>query len=36
MFGGARWVYLDSLEFGNTALELDDGFAWEAGFRYNF
>jgi hypothetical protein len=36
MFGGARWVYLDSLEFGNTTLELDDGFAWEAGFRYNF
>lgn len=36
MFGGARWVYLDSLEFGDSSLELDDGFAWEAGFRYNF
>ena len=36
MFGGARWVYLDSLDFGNTTLELDDGFAWEAGFRFNF
>jgi opacity protein-like surface antigen len=36
LFGGARWVYLDSLDFGNTTLELDDGFAWEAGLRYNF
>lgn len=36
MFGGARWVYLDSLEFGDSSLELDDGFAWEAGFRFNF
>lgn len=36
LFGGARWVYLDSLDLGNTTLELDDGFAWEAGLRYNF
>lgn len=36
MFGGARWVYLDSLEFGDSSLELDDGFGWEAGFRFNF
>jgi hypothetical protein len=36
IFGGARWVYLDSLDFGNSTLEIDDGFAWEAGLRFNF
>ncbi|NQX02528.1 outer membrane beta-barrel protein [bacterium] len=36
IFGGGRWVYLDSLDFGNSTFELDDGFAWEAGLRFNF
>lgn len=31
VFGGARWVHLDSLDVG-----LNDGFAWELGLRYNF
>jgi hypothetical protein len=36
MFGGARWLYLDSLDFGDSSLELDDEFAWEIGARVNF
>jgi hypothetical protein len=36
LFGGARWMYLDSLEFGDSELELDDAFAWEIGARVNF
>jgi hypothetical protein len=36
VFGGARWVYLESLEFADSPLELDDGFAWEAGLRFSF
>lgn len=36
MFGGARWVFLNDLEFGDSTLELDDGVAWEVGLRFNF
>lgn len=36
VFGGARWVYLEKLEFADSPLELDDGFAWEAGLRFSF
>jgi opacity protein-like surface antigen len=36
MFAGARWVYLNDLDFGDSTLELDDGFAWEVGLRFNF
>lgn len=36
VFGGARWVYLESLEFADSPLELEDGFAWEAGLRFSF
>ncbi len=36
MFGGARWMYLESLNFGDSDLELDDEFAWEIGVRVNF
>jgi hypothetical protein len=36
MFGGARWMDLDSLNFGDSDLELDDEFAWEIGVRVNF
>jgi hypothetical protein len=36
VFGGARWVYLESLEFADSPFELEDGFAWEAGLRFSF
>jgi len=36
MFGGVRWMYLESLNFGDSDLELDDEFAWEIGVRVNF
>lgn len=31
IFGGGRWVHLESLDAG-----LNDGLAWELGLRYNF
>jgi len=36
MFGGARWMYLESLNFGDSDLELDDTIGWEIGVRMNF
>jgi len=36
VYGGARWIYLDSLNFGDSDLELDNDFAWEIGLRVNF
>jgi len=38
IYGGARWVYLDSLDYGNDSLgfELDDQLGWEIGLRYKF
>jgi len=39
VFGGARWMYLDDVEFGGDedfSVNLDDNFAWEVGARYNF
>jgi len=36
LFGGARWMYLESLEFGDSDLELDDEFGWEIGARFTF
>jgi len=36
LFGGARWLYLNDLGFGDSSLELDDSFAWEIGARVNF
>ena len=34
--GGGRWVYLDSLDFGDTELALDNQLGWEVGARYKF
>lgn len=36
LFGGARWLYLSDLGFGDATFELDDSVAWEIGARYNF
>ena len=36
IYGGARWVYLDSLDFGDTGFELEDTLGWEVGARFNF
>ncbi len=36
IFGGARWVHLSSLDFGDNDMELDDNVAYEIGARYNF
>ena len=36
IFGGARWLYLSSLDFGIPGAEIDDAVAWEVGLRYNF
>lgn len=36
IFAGARWLYLDSVDFGDSTFELDNSFAWEAGLRFNF
>jgi opacity protein-like surface antigen len=36
VYAGARYLYLDSLDLGETEIELDDDFAWEVGLRYAF
>ena len=36
IFGGARYVHLSSLDFGDNGIELDDNIAYEIGARYNF
>jgi hypothetical protein len=36
LYGGGRWVYLDSLDFGDTGLQLDNQLGWEIGARYKF
>jgi len=38
VYGGGRWMYLESLDFGvdEFELELDNALAWEVGLRYNF
>lgn len=37
LYGGARWLHLEDLEFGDDfELGLDDSLAWEVGLRYNF
>jgi hypothetical protein len=36
LYAGGRWRHLNSLEFGDIPLELDDSFAWEVGARVNF
>lgn len=36
VFGGGRWLHLESLDFGDADFELDDSLAWEIGLRYNF
>lgn len=42
IFGGARWIYLSSLDgakvgFNNAAeIKLQDSWSWEAGIRFNF
>jgi opacity protein-like surface antigen len=36
IFGGARWVHLSDLDFGDNDIELDDNVAYEIGARYNF
>ena len=36
IFGGARYVHLSSLDFGDNDIELDDNVAYEIGVRYNF
>lgn len=35
-YAGARWLYLNDLDFGKLPLGPDNDFAWEAGLRYNF
>jgi hypothetical protein len=36
IYGGGRWIYLDSLDFGDTGIELDNQLGWEVGLRYKF
>jgi len=36
VYGGGRWLYLESVGIGDSDIELDNDFAWEAGVRYNF
>lgn len=36
IFGGARWVFMEELDFGDSDLELDSGVAWEVGLRFGF
>ncbi len=38
VFGGVRWMYLDDVNFGGIAsdLNLENDIAWEVGVRYNF
>ena len=36
LYAGGRWRHLNSLEFGDIPLELDDSFAWEVRARVNF
>ena len=36
LFGGARWAYLEGLDFGDSGFELENTFGWEVGARFNF
>lgn len=36
IYGGARWVHFESLDFGDSGFELDDQIGWEIGARYKF
>lgn len=36
VFGGGRWVYMESLNFSGSPIELESGLAWEAGLRFSF
>ena len=36
VFAGARWLYLQGVNMGDSDLELNNEFAWEVGLRYNF
>ena len=38
IYGGARWVHLNDLEFGDDdfGFELDNQLGWEIGLRYKF
>jgi len=36
VYGGGRWLYLNSVGIDDSDIELDNDFAWEAGVRYNF
>lgn len=36
IYGGARWLYLSSIDFDYSGAELDDAVAYEIGLRYNF
>lgn len=36
LFGGARYLYLESLNLGESDIELDSDLGWEVGMRMNF
>lgn len=36
IYGGARWIYLNELDFGIDDVKLDDPIAYEIGLRYHF
>jgi hypothetical protein len=36
LFGGARWAYLEGLDFGDSGFELENTLGWEVGARFNF
>jgi opacity protein-like surface antigen len=36
IYGGARWLYLDGLDFGDNGVELDNNVGYEVGLRYHF
>lgn len=37
IFGGIRWMYLDSVDWADVdSLSQNDAFGWEVGLRYNF
>jgi opacity protein-like surface antigen len=36
IYGGARWLYLGGLDFGDNGVELDNSLGYEIGVRYHF
>jgi hypothetical protein len=36
IYGGARWLYLENLDFGNNGVELENNVGYEIGLRYHF